>query len=81
MTGVPKESCLHCEVNEVVQRHVRGKDVVDLPDLVGRMAESLANLILLGPENEWSNLLAAAISDLGHAFLEKSGAVESETTH
>jgi hypothetical protein len=27
------------------------------------------------------NLLAAAISDIGHAFLEKSSAVQSETVH
>jgi len=73
--------CLHCDVNEVVRQHIEGKETVDLPDLVGRMAESLAELILLGPEDEWGNLLADAVRNLGHAFLERSGAVESETTH
>jgi hypothetical protein len=29
----------------------------------------------------WGNLLAEAIRDIGDVFLEKSGAVESETTH
>ena len=78
---MPKETCLHCDINKVVQRYIKGKDVVNVSDLVGRMAESLADLIVLGPEEEWGNLLAQAISDLGQAFLEKSGAVESDTTH
>jgi hypothetical protein len=78
---MPEEPCLHCEINEVVREHIRRNETVNLPDLVARMAESLAELILLGPEDEWGNLLAEAISDLGQAFLQKSGAVESETTH
>jgi hypothetical protein len=45
------------------------------------MGESLVDLILLGPEDQWSNLLASAIRDIGDTFLEKSGAVQSETAH
>ena len=41
----------------------------------------LVELILLGPEDQWGNLLAEAIRHVGQVFLEKSGAVESETTH
>jgi hypothetical protein len=41
----------------------------------------LVELILLGPEDQWGNLLAEAIRDIGEVFLEKSGAVESDTTH
>jgi hypothetical protein len=75
------ESCLHCEINELVREHIEGKDVVNLPELVAKMGESLVELILLGPEEQWGNLLAEAIRDIGDAFLEKSGAVGSDTTH
>ena len=75
------ESCLHCEINEVVREHIEGKDIVNLPELVAKMGESLVELILLGPEDQWGNLLAEAIRDIGEVFLEKSGAVESDTTH
>jgi hypothetical protein len=77
------ESCLHCEINEVVREHIEGKDIVNLPELVAKMGESLVELILLGPEDQWGNLLAEAIRNIGDAFLEKSGAIESggDTAH
>jgi hypothetical protein len=75
------ETCLHCEINEVVREHIEGKEIVNLPELVAKMSESLVELILLGPEEQWDNLLAEAIRDIGDAFLEKSGVVESDTTH
>ena len=40
--------CLHCEINEIVQRHIERDDPVNLPDLVARVGESLVDLILLG---------------------------------
>ena len=73
--------CLHCEINEIVQRHIERDDPVNLPDLVARVGESLVELILLGPEEQWGNLLAEAISNIGQVYLEKSGAVEGETAH
>jgi hypothetical protein len=76
-----EETCLHCQVNEVVREHIEGDDPVNLPDLVANLGESLVELILLGPEDQWGNLLAEAIRTIGHVFLEKSGAVESETAH
>jgi hypothetical protein len=47
------------------------------------MAESVVELILLGPEEEHGKLLAATIAHLAHAFLGKSGAIEDgqDTTH
>lgn len=77
------ESCLHCEINEVVREHIEAHDVVNIAELAARMAESLVELILLAPEEERANVLAEAIAHLGHAFLEKSGAIEggSETAH
>ena len=76
-----EERCLHGDINEVVREHIEGNDAINLPDLIAKMGESLIDLILLGPEDQWSNLLAAAIRDIGDTFLEKSGAVQSETAH
>jgi len=73
--------CLHCEINEIVQRHIERDDPVNLTDLVARVGESLVDLILLGPQEQWGNMLAEAMSRIGDAYLEKSGAVESETAH
>ena len=76
-----EETCLHCEINEVVQKHIERDDPINLPDLVAKVGESLVELILLGPEEQWGNLLAEAIRHIGDVFLEKNGAVESDTTH
>jgi hypothetical protein len=78
------ESCLHCEINDLVQEHVDGlEEPVDIVALAANMAESLVDLILLAPEEEQAKLLAVTMGHLGHTFLEKSGAVEggSETAH
>jgi hypothetical protein len=76
------ESCLHCEINDLVQEHVEGQENVDIAELAARMAESLVDLIFLVPEEEQAKLLAATISKLGHAFLEKSGVIgDSDTAH
>jgi hypothetical protein len=45
------------------------------------MGESLNDLMLRGPKDEWGNLLAETIIHLGHLYLDKSGAAESDTTH
>jgi hypothetical protein len=79
----PSERCLHCEINDLIQDHVEGQAKVDIVELAAKVAESLAELILLAPEEEQVKLLAATIAHLGHAFLEKSEAIEgaSDTAH
>ena len=72
------ESCLHCEINDLVQEYIEGQEKVDLMELAARVAESLVELILLAPEEEQGKLLAATITHLGNAFLEKSGAIEGD---
>jgi hypothetical protein len=52
--------CLHCEINEIVRRHIERDDPVNLPELVAKVGESLVDLILLGPEEQWGNLLYCA---------------------
>ena len=76
--------CLHCEINEVIREHIdRTKEDVNLAELVAKAAESLVDLILLAPEEEWGTLIAEANMQLGQVFLEKSGAVGdgTETAH
>jgi hypothetical protein len=73
--------CLHCEINQVVQKYIEQDDPVNLPELVAKVGESLVDLILLGPEEQWGALLAEALRQIGDAYLEKSGAVEGETAH
>ena len=69
------ESCLHCEINDLVQEHVEGQETVDIADLAARMAESLVDLVLRAPEEQQAQLLAATITYVGQAFLEKTGAI------
>ena len=72
------ESCLHCEINDVVQDHVEGHETVDIAEVAARMAESLVDLVLRAPEEQQAQLLAATISYVGQAFLEKTGAIAGE---
>ncbi len=74
--------CLHCDINELVREHVEG-GINDLVEIASMMAESVADLVLLAPEEDRANLLAHAISTVGQMVLEKSGAVEggSSATH
>ena len=74
--------CLHCDINELVREHVeRGTN--DLGEIAAMMAESLADLVLLAPEEDRATLLAHALSAVGQMVLEKSGAFEggSSATH
>ena len=77
------ESCLHCEINDLVQEHIEGRERVDIVELLAKMAESLVELVLLAPAEDRAKLLAATIAHLGQAFLEKSGTIEggSDSTH
>lgn len=72
------ESCLHCEINDVVQEHVEGHETVDIAEMTARMAESLVDLVLRAPEEQQAQLLAATIAYVGQAFLEKTGAIAGD---
>ena len=74
--------CLHCDINQLVQQRLE-RGVTDLAEMASMMVESLADLVLLAPENEQPNLMAYVLSGFGQMFLEKSGAVEggSSATH
>ena len=74
--------CLHCDINDLVREHVEG-GTNDLVEIASMMAESMADLVLLAPEEDRANLLAHTVSTLGQMVLEKSGAFEggSNATH
>ena len=76
----PSESCLHCEINDLVQERVEGQENVNIVALMASMAESLVDLVLFAPEEEQARLLAVSIAHLGHVFLEKSGAIEGDSS-
>ena len=69
--------CLHCDVNDLVEKQLENENA-DLGDLAARLAESLADLILLAPPGEQSKLMADVLANLGQAYLEKIGAVEGD---
>ena len=74
--------CLHCDINQFVQKHVE-RGAVDLVEIASMITESLADLVLLAPEEDRANLLAHAVSAVGQMILEKSGAFEgtASATH
>ena len=74
--------CLHCDINELVQQRFESGDT-DVVEMASMIVESLADLILLAPQEDQPNLMAHAISAFGQMFLEKSGALEggSNATH
>jgi len=61
--------CLHCDINELVRERIEGQDNVDLADMAVRMAESLGELIMLAPKEQWGELLAEAIRHLGNTVI------------
>ncbi len=69
--------CLHCDINDLVEKRLE-REGADLADLAARVAESLADLILLAPQADQSKLMADVLSNLGQALLEKSGAIEAD---
>ena len=72
--------CLHCDVNDLVEKELE-RDDADIADLAARLAESLADLIILAPPGDQAKLMADVISNLGQAYLEKTGAIEATPRH
>ena len=73
--------CLHCDINDLVRERIEGQESVDLADLVARIAESLAETIMLAPKDQWGALMAEAIRHLGQVVIEEIEGVESSTAH
>lgn len=79
-----EETCLHCQINEVVMQFleeaVKSGGTVDAADVTSMMAESIVDVILQQEGAQQANLLAATVASLGDLFLRKSGAVGGEST-
>jgi hypothetical protein len=76
-SGEPSDDCLHCQILDLVEARIQAGDT-DLAELTSLVAESLAEMILLAPPGDQTKLMADVLMHLGHAFLEKSGAIEGE---
>jgi hypothetical protein len=64
----------------VVEEHIEGQETVDVAEVTARMAESLVDFILRASEEHQAQLLAATITYVGQAFLEKTGAIAGESS-
>src|SRR3954462_8799425 len=73
--GREMSECLHCDINQLVQQRLERGDT-DLGEGASMLVESLADLILLAPEDERPNLMAYVLSGFGKIFLEKTGEME-----
>lgn len=71
--------CLHCDINELVDEWLN-REGADLAVLAARVAESLADMILLAPPADQSKLMADVLANFGQAYLEKSGAIEGDNS-
>ena len=68
--------CLHCDINELVEEQLK-LDGADLAELAAKVAESLADLILLAPAGDQSKLMADVLANFGQMFIEKSEMVDA----
>ena len=68
--------CLHCDINELVSKHVEHNEDVAL--IASKIVESLVDLILsVEPAADQSKLMADALAHFGEMFLERSSGVEA----
>ena len=74
--------CLHCEINELVEKYLQANETVDATDIAVRMAESLADFIVFStPPEQHAMLLAQTITHFGQMIIEKSESGERDTKH
>ncbi len=62
--------CLHCDIHELLDSQLQGKEA-NLVEIAAKVAEVLADLILMAPADEQSNLIADVLANLGSFLLEK----------
>jgi prephenate dehydrogenase len=74
--------CLHCDINELVDKHLEANEAVAAADVAARMAESLADFIVFSvPPEEQAKLLAHTIAHLGQMVIEKAESGDRDTKH
>jgi len=77
--GDEMSDCLHCDINDLVQQRIDA-DGADVADLASMLVQSLVELILLAPEADQAKLMADVLTNFGHVYLEKTGAIEDGTS-
>ena len=61
--------CLHCDINELVRKHIESSTDTDVSKIAAMMVESLADLILsVEPEAEQARVMADALAHFGQVF-------------
>jgi len=74
--------CLHCDINELVDKYLEANQRVDATEVAVRMVESLADFIVFSvPAEQQTKLLAEIIAHLGSMVIEKSETGERDTQH
>jgi prephenate dehydrogenase len=74
--------CLHCDINEVVDKYLEANQSADAAEIALRMAESLADFIVFSvPPEQQTRVLAETISQLGAMVIEKLESGERDTKH
>jgi prephenate dehydrogenase len=70
--------CLHCDINELVDKYLEANQPVDATEVV----ISLADFIVFSvPPEQQPRLLAETIAHLGSMVVEKSESGERDTKH
>jgi hypothetical protein len=62
--------CLHCDIHELLDSELEGKEA-NLAEIAAKVAEVLADIILMAPADEQSALMADILANLGSIVLEK----------
>jgi hypothetical protein len=62
--------CLHCEIHDMLESHLQGEQV-NLPEIVAKVTEVLADLILMASPSDQTALMADVLANLGGMVLEK----------
>jgi hypothetical protein len=70
--------CLHCDIHELLESQLQNQDV-NLTEISAKVTEVLADLILMAPPDQQSNLMADILANLGSFLLEKKEEADPTT--
>lgn len=62
--------CLHCDIHDLLESHLQSEEA-NLADIVAKVTEVLADLIVLAPPAERGTLIADVLANLGEFGLQK----------
>jgi hypothetical protein len=67
--------CIHCDIHELLETRLQNQEV-NLAEIVAKVTEVLADLILMAPPDEQSTLMADMLKNVGGFLLEKKESAE-----